>query len=138
MAPPVGAESNPVELETPTPPPPAPTAPCDNDMVFLQDLTVPDGSVFKPGVGISKSWSIRNEGSCTWTEGYTLVLEDGPALGAFDKQPLPAAEPGEAVEMHVDFFAPPQPGNYRSAWRAHDLGGEPFGVLIYIEIVVEE
>jgi hypothetical protein len=127
-----------VQLETPTGPPPSPTAPCENHLVFLQDLTVPDGSVFAPGAEIEKVWALRNDGSCTWNQGYTLQLESGPALGAFDRQPLPTAEPGESIEMKVDFFAPPEPGTYRSAWRAHDLGGEPFGVLIFIEIVVEE
>ena len=107
-------------------------------MVFLLDVTVPDGSVFQPGETIQKTWQVRNEGSCIWNRGYTIQLEDGPPLGAFTEHPIPETAPGESAQISATFTAPNAPGNYRSSWRAHDGGENSFGVLIYIEINVSE
>src|SRR5690606_10362789 len=64
-------DAAPIILETYTPLPPTPTAPCDNGLVFLQDLNVPDGSHMLAGQPFEKSWQVRNDGSCPWVRGYT-------------------------------------------------------------------
>jgi hypothetical protein len=107
-------------------------------MVFLQDLTIPDGTSVKPGTQIDKVWQVRNDGTCTWSRGYSIRLDSGSPLGILLQHSMPTTSAGESVELRAQFTAPEEPGNYRSAWRAHDFGGEPFGVLIYIEIVVSE
>jgi len=137
LAPTLAGGSNPIPLETFTALPASPTPPCDNNLVFLRDISVPDGTVFSPGESIEKSWEVRNEGSCAWIRGYSIQLQDGPALGAIDRQALPEAQPGETVVITVQFTAPNEPGHYRSLWKAFELGGEPFGVGFYIDIVVE-
>jgi hypothetical protein len=134
----VAEGSVPLILETFTPLPATATPPCENNLVFLLDLTIPDGTAVNPGALIEKSWQVRNDGSCTWSRGYSIRLDSGNPLGILLRHPLPAAQGGEPVELNVQFTAPDEPGSYRSAWRAHDFGGEPFGVLIYIEIVVSE
>ena len=131
-------QASPLVLETATGLPASPTPPCDNHMVFLLDVTVPDGSVFAPGEQIDKVWQVRNEGSCIWSRGYSIGLEDGPPLGLLTKHPIPDTLPGERAQIQVSFTAPETPGNYRSSWRAQDGGENNFGVLIYIEINVRE
>lgn len=138
IAPTVADDSIPLILETFTPLPATATPPCENHMVFLQDLTIPDGTTVNPGALIQKSWQVRNDGSCTWSRGYSIRLDSGTPLGLPLRHPLPQAQAGETVELAVQFTAPDEPGSYRSSWRAHDFAGEPFGVLIYIEIVVAE
>jgi hypothetical protein len=137
LAPTLAGNSTAVLLETHTPPPATATAECENHLVFLLDVTVPDGTHFAQGETIEKSWEIRNEGTCPWVRGYFVQLEDGPGLGAIERQPLPEAQPGEAVVLTIQFKAPNVPGNYRSSWRAHDFGEQPFGVLFYVDIVVD-
>lgn len=137
IAPTINAQSSPIILETFTPPAATPTPECDNDLVFLQDLTIPDGTHMQPGEEFEKVWQVRNEGSCVWGSGYYLRLQDGDALGTLGRQPLPASSPGDVVEIRIHFIAPDQPGNYRSAWKANDFGDTPFGVLIYLEIIVD-
>src|SRR5687768_151168 len=39
---------------------------------FIKDVSIPDGTVFAPGASFTKTWRMRNEGTCTWS-GYTLV-----------------------------------------------------------------
>jgi hypothetical protein len=126
-----------VVLETQTPLPASPTPPCENNLVFLRDVTVPDGQHFLAGQTFEKTWEVRNDGTCSWGRGYSLRLVDGIAMGAIDRQALPEATPGQVVVITIQFTAPPQPGNYRSAWKAHDQTEQPFGVQIYVEIIVE-
>jgi hypothetical protein len=138
IAPSLDAQASPLVLETSTSLPASPTPPCENHMVFLLDVSVPDGSVFTPGAPIEKIWRVRNEGSCTWSRGYTIQIEDGPPLGGITEHVIPSTAPGDIAEITANFTAPNEAGNYRSSWRAHDIGDNSFGVLIYIEIVVSE
>jgi hypothetical protein len=137
IAPTLVGGSAPIILETFTALPASPTPDCENHLVFLRDITVPDGTRFSPGAPIEKSWEIRNDGTCAWIRGYFVQLEDGPAMGAIDRQALPEALPGEVVVLTVQFTAPAATGSHRSSWRAHDFAGNPFGVLFFIDIVVE-
>jgi hypothetical protein len=137
IAPTLVGNSDPLILETHTPQPATATPPCENDLVFMQDLTVPDGQHFLAGQPIVKTWQVRNDGSCAWSRGYSVRLVDGVAMGAIDRQALPEAIPGDVVELTIQFTAPSQPGTYRSAWKAHDQVGQPFGVQVYVEVIVE-
>jgi hypothetical protein len=137
IAPTLAGGSAPILLETPTGLPATATPECDNHLVFMTDVTVPDGTHFAPGAPVEKSWEVRNDGTCSWIRGYFVQLEDGPAMGAIDRQALPEAAPGEVVVLTIQFTAPNVAGNYRSSWRAHDFGGNPFGVLFYVDIIVD-
>lgn len=138
IAPTLVGNSTPLILETYTPLPASATPPCENNLVFLRDVNVPDGQHFLAGQPIEKSWEVRNDGTCPWTRGYSLHLVDGSnAMGAIDRQALPESQPGETMIITIQFRAPAQAGTYRSAWKAHDSGGEPFGVQIYVEIIVD-
>ncbi len=137
IAPTLVGAANPIILETYTPLPATERPPCDNNLVFIRDVTVPDGTHFAPGAPIEKSWELRNDGTCAWLRGYSVQLKDGPAMGAIDRQALPEAEPGETIVLTIEFIAPPAAGHYRGLWKAYDLGGEAFGVGFYVDIIVD-
>jgi predicted small lipoprotein YifL len=110
---------------------------CINDLKFLADLTVPDGSPINPNERIDKQWRVVNSGTCDWDADYRLKLVGGFApLGAEIVQALFPARAGAEVMIQIFFIAPPTSGVYRSAWQASDPQGQPFGETIYIEIVV--
>ena len=122
-------------LPTATLAPPA----CDDGLTFQEDLTVPDGTVVRPGDVLDKRWEVTNSGTCNWDERYRLRLMDGPEMGAMPEQALYPARGGvEGVIIRVVFTAPVEPGHYLSAWQAVNPQDETFGDLIYMEIVVEE
>mgnify|MGYP001121421203 CR=1 FL=1 len=109
---------------------------CDNQLQFLDDLTIPDGMEVSPGQELTKRWLISNDGSCNWNRSYSLQLISGLSLGASKKQELyPARQSAEAV-IEILFRAPDNPGNYNSWWQAYDPDGNRFGDPIYIEITV--
>ncbi len=120
---------------TPTPPaltptPSPATRPCNmaapGDPI---DLTIPDGTVLKPGETFTKVWRLINVGTCTWTSQYALVWFSGPHLGAPQVVPLSGdVPPGHAVDLAVDMVAPTKPGTYQSYWKLRDPSGVLFGI----------
>lgn len=138
VPPTLAATPVPSPLPTPTPQPPTPTAPCEDNLVFREDITIPDGTVVRPGARLDKRWRVQNAGSCNWDEGYRIKLVGGSELGAAPEQSLFPARSGTEVELQIEFTAPDEVGVFRSAWQAFNPQGEPFGDPFFIEIVVEE
>jgi len=120
----------PEDKETPSP------DNCNNILSFRDDLTIPDGWEVTPGSTIDKRWEVENSGTCNWSEGYTIQLIQGLAMGSPETQALYPARSGTRAIIRIVFTAPDEPGTYRSAWQAHTPSGQPFGDPFYIEIVV--
>lgn len=125
--------SNPTEL-----PPPTPTPPCIPGLVYLEDLTIPDGTEVSPGEILDKRWRVQNAGTCNWDQAYGVQLIGGPDLGAPPEQALFPARSGTEAILHMLFTAPEEPGVYSSAWQAKDPNGNLFGDPFFIEVVVLE
>ena len=110
---------------------------CVSYLSYVDDVTVPDGTIFVPGDEIVKTWAVRNDGECKWSDKFSLRFIDGIAMEADIRQKLPELEPGEEGEVTVIFTAPQMAGSYYSGWQAYDAQGEPFGDDIYMEIYVD-
>ena len=114
---------------SPVPIPPSSTC---NKGAFVSDVTIPDGTVLTPGSPFTKTWRIRNVGSCTWTTDYALVYVFGYQLGAAPVVNLPSSVapvvPGATADFSVSMVAPSTPGHYRSYWRFRNASGGQFGV----------
>ena len=128
------ASVTPLLVASPTP---VLTSPCNDNLRFLEDLTIPDGTVVEAGNLLDKRWLVENNGSCNWNASYRLALIAGAELGATSIQALYPARSGTQAVIRIVFSAPQEPGTYRSAWQAHDPQGTPFGDPIFIEFVIE-
>jgi hypothetical protein len=136
----------PPELNPSTPTPDAASAPngnqqatdCTNNLKFVSDITIPDGTPVKIGEAMEKKWEVENAGTCNWVAGYTLRLLAGGSLGANPEQALFPALAGAKATIQMNILAPTAPGDYKSAWQAYSPDGKPFGDVIYIQIVVKE
>ena len=117
---------------------PTPTPSCINNLLFLDDLTIPDGTQVESGEQLDKRWLVRNNGSCNWNNQYQVRLIAGPGMGVPVQQMLYPALSGTDVVIRMVFFAPVESGNHRSAWQAYDAQGDPFGDPFFIDIVVTE
>lgn len=118
----------------------ATTQPCDQAQ-FIADVTIPDGTKMAPGQAFTKTWRLRNLGSCTWDNRYALVFAGGDALGAPAVVNLTGSVPtGATVDVSIDMAAPGIPGTYISRWKLRNPAGVVFGVAadqpFYAEIVV--
>ncbi|MGB7875164.1 MAG: NBR1-Ig-like domain-containing protein [Anaerolineales bacterium] len=101
-----------------------------NRAQFIRDVTVPDGSRFAPGDTFTKTWQVRNTGTCTWTKDYELVLTNGDAFGVATTHKLTApVPPWSHVDLTItDMVAPATPGKHLSYWKLDNGTGERFGV----------
>jgi len=110
---------------------------CEDSLIFIQDITIPDGTVVVPESTMDKRWEVENSGNCNWDDRYRVRLIAGPEMGAQKEQALYPARSGTRATVRILFKAPVEPGTYRSAWQAFNPQGEPFGDPFFIEIVVE-
>jgi len=123
-------ESPPEETSSPEPPPPGGQQPsdCNNLAGFFGDVTIPDDTSMRQGEQFVKTWRVRNEGTCTWGEGYALVFFSGSNMNAPLENPIPEAAPGEIIEISVGMTAPARGGTYAGNWEFQDDKGQNFGV----------
>jgi len=110
---------------TPTTPP---VSGCDRAQ-FIKDVTVPDGTAFAPGYAFSKTWRLKNIGTCTWTTAYALIFDSGEKMGGPDSAALPTnVAPGQTVDITIPLTSPTTAGTYRGYWKFRNAGGAPFGI----------
>ena len=110
---------------------------CDNNLAFIEDLTIPDNMVTTFGLALDKQWLVQNSGTCNWDSGYRLKHIGGGVLGAPEEIALYPARAGTQAAIQILFTAPFTEGVYESAWQAMDADGIAFGDLIYIRVVVQ-
>lgn len=76
-----------------------------------------------------KTWRLRNIGTCTWTNGYSLVFMGGDRMNAPKHiQFRTSVAPGQLVDLVVDFTAPEVAGAYQSFWKLQPDAGRSFGI----------
>jgi len=100
-----------------------------NQVQFVSDLTVPDGTAFAPGTAFTKTWRLKNIGTCTWTTAYHLVWAGGDALGGPASLLIPATvAPGRTLDVSVKLTAPATGGNYKGLWMLRNASNVQFGI----------
>jgi hypothetical protein len=119
--------------------------PCVDKAEFVNDVSIPDDTVFLPGESFAKTWRLKNAGTCTWTTSYALVFVSGDQMGATSPTTLPAeVKPGQEADLSVQFKSPGTPATYRSDWALSNASGVKIGLkdkpeaTFWVQIVVQE
>jgi hypothetical protein len=89
---------------------------------------VPDGTIFAPNAAFSKTWRLKNVGTCTWTTGYSLAFVSGDRMGGVDTLLPQTVVPGQTVDVGVNLTAPSLAGSYRGYWELKNASGALFGI----------
>ncbi len=115
----------PTNTSAPVQPTSAPQV-CDK-AAFVADVTIPDGTVMDPGEEFTKTWRLKNVGTCTWNTDYAAVFKyeddmDAPDEVKFDE----TVAPGETIDISVDLVAPEQKGEYTGYWILQNADGKEF------------
>ena len=103
---------------------------CINRVKFVEDITIPDGTVVEPGKPFTKTWKLQNVGTCIWTEQYQFEFVDGNIMNAkgivnFPKDSL--VRPNDTMLISVYMTAPVERGKYQSNWKIRSPYGQQFG-----------
>lgn len=101
---------------------------------FVDDITVPDSSVWLTNQPLVKTWRLRNSGTSTWGAGYHLVFVGGDERGAPLAIPVPTTGPGFEADLSTSLTTPADLGQRRGYWRLRNNVGVYFGPLIWVEL----
>ena len=141
--PPPSATSSPTGTPLPTTTPTQ--IPC-NRASFVKDVNYPDNEEVGIGANFTKTWRLKNNGSCTWTSGYSLIFDHGDRMNAPDSVQLTSGTvpPGGTVDVSVNLKAPDSSGTYQSFFKLRASDNNVFGVNadgqgpFWVKIVVPE
>ena len=102
------------------------------------DVNVPDNTIMSPGQDFIKTWFVKNTGACPWGAGYVLAYAgySDQMSGQFIAM-NEVIQPGQEVEVSVQFKAPEQAGEYLSAWTMQNPQGVTFPERIFVKIIVQ-
>jgi hypothetical protein len=114
-----------------------------NWAAFVKDVSYADGAVVAPGTLFTKTWRLKNIGTCTWKTTYGLVFFRGNNMNGIATTDMPVVVlPGKTVDISVVLTAPEHSGKYRGEWLLRNAAGEVFGLgstastPFYVEISV--
>lgn len=103
---------------------------------FLLDVTYPDGTIVSAGDNFTKTWRLRNDGTCSWTPSYALVFISGDSMSGPAVQALAGnVNPGQTVDLSVALTAPSSNGTYTGNWGLRNASGVIFAHF-YVQIKV--
>jgi hypothetical protein len=139
-APPTDTPPPPV-TNTPQPPTVTPTSACTDLAAFVSDVTIPDNTYMTPSQAFTKTWRLKNAGTCTWTSSYSLVFDSGNIMSGPTAQNLAGSVgPGATVDLSVNLIAPGSNGTHRGNWKLRNDKGTIFGLggggPFYVQIIV--
>jgi hypothetical protein len=116
---------------------------CLNKAAFVSDVSVPDNTVFNPNTSFTKTWKLKNIGSCTWTTDYSATYVSGDPMSAvFPVKLTSSVAPGQTIDVSANMVAPSTAGSYKGNWKLQSGTGQPFAlgtnadIPFYVQIVV--
>ncbi len=135
---------SPTATETPTPSPTStisalilPTSSC-NALTFVKDITIPDNTKINPGQTFTKTWRVKNSGTCDWEKDYLVKFFSGNAMDGKSVAVSGVVPPGKELDISIAMIAPTKSGVYTGNWRMTDETGAFFGDSFYVMINVAE
>jgi hypothetical protein len=100
------------------------TGGCDV-MTFVADVTVSDGDEITANTPFTKTWSVKNDGTCEWTTSYVLIYSSGDQMGGPTSTPLTASvAAGTTTNISVNLTAPSTAGDYTGYWAIANASGQ--------------
>jgi len=108
-----------------------------------------DDTTYAPNMAFTKTWTVKNVGTCTWDSRYMVYQVSGVYM---TQQPgywiVPQGQtvaPGQAVDISVGMTSYPKNGTYRSDWGLKNADGQVIPLeggtdnnSFYVEIKVSD
>ncbi len=113
---------------------------CENRAQLIENVTTPASSGIMPGSVFTKTWHVRNTGTCTWDNQYHVAKRVGEFISAEPPRYSVATTPpdgeytvtltlrlSEQARMNV-----PQSASF----QLHTPENQPFGPVLQVQVVV--
>ncbi len=135
----VTAEPDLSATETATPLP-TPQADCTDGALYVDDVSIPDNTRMQPGQAFTKTWRLKNTGTCIWNVRYGLIFVGGEQMGAAITTPLSETPPGQTLDISVELKAPARDGAFTGLFELRNPKGSTISVgvvtSIWVKVVV--
>ncbi|OQR95461.1 hypothetical protein THRCLA_07857 [Thraustotheca clavata] len=105
---------------------------------FVEDITIPDGTVCAPGQTLTKKWRLQNNGNNAWPQGCEVQVVGGMGIVAQAPIPVPPLAPGEDFVLSIDVQAPLENGRFVCYFRVCSPSGSRFGHRFWVDLVVDD
>jgi hypothetical protein len=105
-------------------------------MAFVSDVTIPDNTPVTSGQAFTKTWKVKNAGSCAWDAGFKFAFTGGEQMGGATFTLPSAVAAGAVYDISVPMTAPSKSGTLRGNWRMQTAAGQFFGDEVYVQVVV--
>jgi len=109
---------------------------CTLNAAYAGDVTIPDGTEIPPDKSFTKTWRMRNSGTCAWEAGTKLVFNSGDQMGGPPQVPVGPVASNSGTQISVNLVAPNTPGTYTGYWQLQSPEGTKYGSAIYVAIIV--
>lgn len=103
---------------------------------FVSDVTIPDNTPVTAGQAFTKTWKVKNAGSCAWDAGFKFGFTGGEQMGGVAYTLPSAVAAGAVTDISVAMTAPSKTGTLRGNWRMSTAAGQFFGDEVYVQVVV--
>jgi hypothetical protein len=118
--------------------PPA-AAGCQDSAQYVSDDGM-DGTAYAPNTPFTKTWKIKNTGTCTWDSSYLAYYVSGATMSQSPAYPIVPSggqvAPGGVVDISVGMTSPSEPGDYNANWQLQDSAGKSLAQF-YLKIKVK-
>lgn len=105
--------------------------------VLISDVTIPNGTEVKAGDSFTKTWLVKNTGTCTWTRDFKITHIGGDLFGSDTTKIRQIVGPGASAEISLNMVAPGSTGTVSTAWQMASDSGALFGQVFGFSIVVK-
>ncbi|MDQ3005962.1 MAG: NBR1-Ig-like domain-containing protein [Chloroflexota bacterium] len=113
----------------------APTTGCYG-LAFVSDVTIPDNTAVTVGQTFTKTWKVRNAGSCAWDTGFKFAFVSGDAMGGTTQTLAASVAAGAEFNISVPMTAPNKSGAVQGYWRMSTAAGQFFGDQVYVLVSI--
>jgi len=106
-------------------------------LLWIKDVTIPDGQQMKANETFTKTWLVQNVGGCTWPAGFTFRHFGGDLMRGETVTLEESIPVGAKRELSVQLVVPNDiNGLIQSSWRMADTDENFFGDTLSVNIVV--
>jgi len=109
----------------------------DYHACFVNDVSIPDGTIVSPGEYFVKTWRFANKSNFTWPKGTSLVHVGGAKIGA-EKIEVSGVDALTETEISVPMTAPNKKGVCDTHYRFVTPDGVEFGHKLWCSVKVCE
>jgi hypothetical protein len=100
---------------------------CQDAAQYITDDGL-DGTTYSPNTPFTKTWTVKNTGTCTWDSTYMVFQISGAFMtqqpGYWIVQQGQTVAPGQTVDISVGMTSPVDNGSYKSYWGLKNADGQ--------------